>query len=232
MRASSGPPPTLRAYRGDIVGSMSKGLDRPNNIGLNIKSPEPQAPRSTTGLGHNSRHSTADWDEAPTVKKGRSRLDHLHAGGRRRGPHGTVCGESPKELVDAILAMRVDPGRPPVAGKLAGASTSTPATKDHAAELHCQRGPAGASAGPASRHPPQSDTQQGDYIPLSDLQCGDKVDVWSQTAQRWLHAVVRRVRDDDTLEVAYHLDLAGERWKDLPRFDPELRPFWPTRGVG
>ena len=60
----------------------------------------------------------------------------------------------------------------------------------------------------------------------------DQVEVWSQTAHSWLPAVVARVRDDDTLEVAYHHGQAGERWKDLPRFDPELRPFWPTRGVG
>ena len=40
------------------------------------------------------------------------------------------------------------------------------------------------------------------------------------------------VRDDDTLEVAYRHGHAGERWKDLPRYDPELRPFRPMPGVG
>ena len=211
---------------------MIEGNVEPINVGLNINSPEPHAPRSANGLGYNPRHSTADWDEAPTVKKGRRRLDPHHAGGSSRGPLGKVCGSSPKELVDAILAMRVDPGQPSVAGKLAGASTSSPATKDQAAELYCQRGPTGASAGPASRHQPRSDTQQGDYIPLSDLQGGDQVEVWSHTAQRWLPAVVESVHDDDTLVVAVHVDQVGERLKDLPRFSPELRPLWPTHGEG
>ena len=128
--------------------------------------------------------------------------------------------------------MRVDHGQPQVEGPLAGASTSGPTKKDKAAEPHCLRGPAGESTGPATWLPPRSDAQQGRYIPLSDLRVADRVEVWSQTAHNWLPAVVSRVLDDDTLEVAYHTSQAGERWKNLPRFDPDLRPFWPTRGVG
>ena len=56
--------------------------------------------------------------------------------------------------------------------------------------------------------------------------------VWSHTAQRWLPGLVESVHADDTLVVGYHIDNVGKRCKDLPRFDPDLRPSWPTRGVG
>ena len=143
-----------------------------------------------------------------------------------------VCDESPRALVDAILAMRVDPGQQRVAGKLTGASTSGPATAAGAAKTRNKCGPAGESAGPATFLQPLAGTQQGDAIPLRDLQVADQVEVWSHTAQRWLPAVVESVHDDDTLVVAFHVDQVGERLKDLPRFSAELRPFWPTRGEG
>ena len=128
--------------------------------------------------------------------------------------------------------MRVDHGQPQVEGPLAGASTSGPTTKDEAAEPHCLGGPAGESTGPASWLSPQSDAQQGAYVPLSELRAADRVEVWSQTARSWFPAVVTRVHHDDTLEVAYRNDQGRERWNDLPRYHPALRPFRPMPGVG
>ena len=102
---------------------------------------------------HSLRKSTATWDEAPTVKKGRRRHSPLHTGGARRGSHHKICGESTRDLVDAILEMRVDPGQQLVAGQLAGASTGAPATAATAAETHPKCGPAGESTWPRGLSP-------------------------------------------------------------------------------
>ena len=73
------------------------------------------------------------WDEAPTVKKGRRRHSPLPTGGARRGSHHKFCGESTRDLADAILQMRVHPGQQLVAGQPAGASAGAPATAATAA---------------------------------------------------------------------------------------------------
>ena len=122
--------------------------------------------------------------------------------------------------------MRVDHGQPQVAGTLAGASTSTPATKDHAAEMHCQRGPAGESTGPASFLPPLSDTRPSGANVRYVLKAADQVEVWSRSALRWRPAVVERVLDDDWYEVSFH---GGERFE---RSHADLRPLWPRPGEG
>ena len=125
--------------------------------------------------------------------------------------------------------MRVDQGQPQVAGKLAGASTSTPATTADSATTNGERGPAGESTGPATWLSSPADTQPGDTTPLHEAQVAGPVEVWSHTSQLWLPALVERVLDDSWFEVSFH---GGARLKELPRSQPELRPFRPMPGKG
>ena len=121
---------------------------------------------------------------------------------------------------------------PKVEGPVAGESTTGPATQDEAAEPHCRGGPAGESTGPAAWLSPPSDTQQLDYVPLSDVGVGDRVKVWSHSSRAWVPAVVSRVHSDGELVVAYRDAYGREREKDLPRDDSELRQFLPGPGGG
>ena len=119
--------------------------------------------------------------------------------------------------------MRVDHGQPPVEGPVASESTTGPATQDEAAEPHCRGGPAGESTGPAAWLLPPS-------VPLSDVGVGDHVRVWSCSSDAWATAVVAKVHSDGQLAVNYRDAWGRAREKDLPRGDPELRPFLPAHG--
>ena len=137
-------------------------------------------------------------------EEGAEAAQPLPTGGARRGSQHKICGESTRDLVDAILQMRVDPGQQLVAGQPAGASTGAPATAATAAETHPKRGPAGESTGPAAFLPPLADTQQGD-----------------PTEQLWRPAVAAAM----AAAMAVHN-------KELPRSHPHLRPARPRQGAG
>ena len=55
---------------------------------------------------------------------------------------------------------------------------------------------------------------------------------YSAVTRLWLPGLVERVYDDNTLEISYYAHPVGTRYKDLPRSDPELRPFRPVLGKG
>ena len=150
--------------------------------------------------------------------------------------------------------MRSDQGQSRATAKLAGEGTSTAtATADETnttddkadeAEHYNKHGPAGESTGPATSPSRPVGMQSGDEtaaennsrwtrsIPLHEAQEADSVEIWSNTARLWLPGLVERVCEDNSLVVSYYAHPVGTRFEDLPRSDPELRPFRPTPGKG
>ena len=138
-------------------------------------------------------------------------------------PPEAPCTTPPLTSCTADVGVQVE-------GPVAGESTTGPATQVEAAEPHCPGGPAGESTGPAAWLSPPPDTQQLDYVPLSAVGVGDRVQVCSHGA--WLPAVVSNYHHDGELVVTYRNAQGRERVWITPRHHPDLRPFLPGPGGG